>query len=244
MVRPSRTVALAMMVLVAALATAPTALAAPGPLDPRFKWTPVYFHCDSTITNPSVAAGDPVPSWDTSPPSRSVTEGAGCGTLDPYTPTPLEPQANPADGVWSGTFTGNFDSLTIHVHLMASTTQALAVAAVPSLGIRLTVDGERIVDTSATPVEVIGTSTNLGITELYEVSIKNLGIVEPNLDVDGDGVGDNPFGIEEHEVTLSLDGRTPAVNSLGMWAFDTTEVQSGIEFNPVYLIPPVIERNP
>jgi hypothetical protein len=230
---------LALVVLVVLIA-APVAKAAPGPLDPKFKRSSVFFHCDQTLTNLDVAAGDPVPYWNASYPAASVTEGAGCGTLDPYTPQSMEPQANPFDGVWSGTYTGNFDSITLHVHLMASTTQALSVAAVPSLAIKLTVDGERVFDSSATPVEVIGTSANLGITELYEVSIKDLGIIEPNEDVDGDGVGDNPFGVVDHEITLSLDGRAPGVNSLGMWVFDTTEVPSGIDFNPVYLIPPVV----
>ena len=239
--RLARPLALVVMVV---LIAAPVAKAAPGPLDPRFKRSSVFFHCDQTLTNTDVATGEPEPSWNTSYPAASVTEGAGCGTLDPYTPQAIEPQVNPADGVWSGTYTGNFDSITLHVHLMASTTMALAAAGVPSLNIRLTVDGERVLDTSATPVEVYGAQANSGVTELYEVSIKDLGIIEPNEDVDGDGIGDNPFGVEEHEITLSLDGRTPGVQSLGMWVFDTTEVPSGIDFNPAYLIPPVVSAAP
>ena len=238
--RPSRSLALAVMLLVIAAPLAQAA--APGPLDPRFKRQSVYFHCsDMKFSNPSVAAGNPVPSWNTSPPSQSVTDGAGCGTVDAYTPVVVEAQENPVDGVWKGTFTGNFDTLTLHFHLMASTTMALSAAAIPALGIRITVDGERVFDTTAEPIEVYPAGENSGVTEGYDVSIKNLGIVEPNDDVDGDGVGDNPFGVIEHNITVSVDGRAPGVNSLGMWVFDTTEVPAGIDFNPVYLFPPIID---
>lgn len=220
---------------VAALAALTVLAAGPasaGPLDAQFRRERVFFHCSepTRVGNANLVAGA-IPSWDTTAPS-SVQGGEGCTTADVNgVVLVVDPQENPTDGVWTGTFTGNLDKLTIHAHCMLCVGTARADGAA-TIGIRLTIDGEPITGDGATSHDVAAVEDNSGVTQLYELTVTNIGIKEPNTDTNGDGVGDNPFGTEEHEITLTLDGYGVDTNTFGQWVYDTSEVDSGITFNP------------
>jgi hypothetical protein len=215
----------------------------PGTLyPPQFRNQQVYFHCagSTKLGNVSLAAENVIPSWNTTAPNASIQSGAGCGTEDINgVAVVVDPQENPTDGVWKGTFVGNLDQMTVGVYdfLTVGTAQTDGVGAV---GVRLNIDGEDLTGDGTDTNDVNAVSTNSGATWRYDFSITNIGFVEPNEDVDGDGIGDNPFGVEEHTLTLTVDGYNPDQNMLGMWAYDTTEVPSGITFNPPTLAATVI----
>jgi hypothetical protein len=209
--------------------------ASAGPLDPQFKAQRVYFHCSdpARVGNVNVVAGT-IPGWDTTAPG-SVTEGEGCTTADINgVAVVVDPQENPTDGVWRGTFTGNLNTLTVHAHCMFCVGVARATGE-GTLGIRLNIDGEPITGDGSDSHDVPAVEQNMGVTQLYEFSVTDIGFVEPNLDTNGDGIGDNPFGSQEHTITLTLDGYDVGFNTFGQWAYDADEADSGITFNPATL---------
>ena len=230
-------------IVLAALTPLAASGAAAGPLDPQFKNERAYFHCSgpTKLGNANLVADEAIPGWNTTPPAGSVSGGNGCGTADANAVLfVINPQENPTDGVWRGTFTGNLDDLTVHAHCICAGLARVDDAA--TLGVRLSIDGEAITGTGEDSHDVTVVPANSGVTQLYEFSVTDIGMVEPNLDTDGDGVGDNPFGSAQHEVTLTLDGYDAVTNTLGMWVYDTTEVPSGITFTPSTLAATKIPR--
>lgn len=214
-----------------------------GPLDPQVKNERTYFHCSAPtkLGNVNLVADGSIPGWNTTPPEGSVSDGNGCGTADVNGVLfVINPQENPTDGVWRGTFTGNLDQLTVHAHCICVGSARSDNAA--TLGVRLAIDGEAITGDGTGSHDVTVVPANSGVTQLYEFSVTDIGMVEPNIDEDGDGVGDNPFGKVQHEITLTLDGYDIVTNTLGMWVYDTTEVPSGITFNPSTLAATRIAR--
>jgi hypothetical protein len=228
------------VILAAALSTLVVVAAQPasaGPLDPQFKSQRVYFHCNgpTKVGNVNLVADGSIPGWNTTPPAGSVTDGEGCTTADANgVAVVVDPQENPTDGVWRGTFTGNLDTLTVQAHCMFCVGIARATGE-GTLGVRLNIDGEAITGDGSDIREVPAVEENMGVTQLYEFSVTDIDFVEPNLDTDGDGVGDNPFGSVEHTITLTLDGYDVGFNTFGQWVYDTSEVESGITFNPATL---------
>lgn len=226
----------------AILAVAAVGPASAGPLSPQLRTERAYFHCVGTtpLGNVSLAAENMIPSWNLTEPAGSVTDGEGCGTLDlnPLVTT-VEPQENPTDGVWRGTFTGNLNSLTAHLYdFVAVGTSRVDGAA--SISVRLKIDDEPITPNGGNDITAV--ETNSGLTFFYEFSVTDIGFIEPNPDLDGDGIGDNPYGSVEHTITLTVDGWAPDTNFLGFWVYDTTEVPAGITFNPETLAATVIPR--
>jgi hypothetical protein len=213
-----------------------------GPLDPQLKNERAYFHCGGStkLGNVNFVAQGYIPGWDLTRPAGSVGDGHGCGTADINAVFVIEPAENPTDGVWRGTFTGNLDRLTVHAHCICAGSAQLDKAA--TIRVRISIDGEAITGDGSAGHDVTVVPGNLGLTQLYEFSVTDIGMVEPNTDEDGDGVGDNPFGQAQHDITLTLDGYDPVTNTLGIWVFDTTEVPSGITFNPSTLAATRIPR--
>jgi hypothetical protein len=240
--RWTRLAALSAGVLTAFVVLVPSSASA-GPLDPQFRSERVYFHCSAPTKsgNVNLVADGSIPSWNTTEP-ESVTTGAGCTTADVNAVAiVVSPQENPTDGVWRGTFTGNLKSLTVQAHCFMCVGTARADGA-GTIGVRLKIDGEDITGDGTVSHDVTAVDENSGITQLYEFSVTDIGFVEPNLDTNGDGIGDNPFGSVQHEITLTLEGYDAATNTFGQWAYDTSEADSGITFNPATLAATRIAR--
>ncbi|MFN2543400.1 MAG: hypothetical protein ABR600_02355 [Actinomycetota bacterium] len=236
---------LAALMIVAGAGQASAAKFAAGTLyPPQFRNQQVYFHCAGTtkVGNVSLAAEDAIPSWNTTAPAGSVTDGDGCGTGDANgVALVIDPQENPTDGVWRGTFTGNLDRLTVTLYNFANIGTARADGA-SALGVRLNIDGAAVTGDGSDSHDITATDSNSGATQTYTFSVTDLGFAEPNEDVDGDGIGDNPFGTQQHTLTLTVDGYNVDQNALGAWVYDASEIDSGISFNPGALAATVIPR--
>ena len=221
-----------------ALAAAATLLAVPAGAEeiivPELATLPTYFHCtgDSKVLNALLVQD--VPSWDATAPSASVQSGAGCGFADPGSRTGTN-QENVYDAVFKGFYAGNLDSLTVRMYDMGA--GAARTGAAQTLDVRLSVDGVSMFGThvpapspldavlgapvpvpSSTQVTVKPVASSTGASNLVEFTITGLDF----LDEDG-------TGILEREVLLTVNSRSEHASA---WVMDTTEVPSGITFNP------------
>ena len=232
--------------------TAAPALGTHG-IAPTFRTEEVFFHCSGPtkvyqanwVANLTSSAS--YISWNPTPPAGSVTDGGGCvgldwgGTTNPVYDTALQ-----------GVFNGNLRDMTIRLHALL-----LSQARVdPTSTLRLSgdIDGVPIFPPGAQPnhgrtVTLTPVKSATGATELYEFSITNLGFARDVLDDQGNVVDvehggaavENGNGDMEHVITLFIGhhgsgfGPDVAGYRVGAWAFDTTEVPSGITFNPATL---------
>ena len=210
------------LLLVLALASL-SALPANAEIVPTLRSEQVYFHCsgDTKLANATYADSSVVPTWDTTAPTGSVTGGAGCGWAD-VSPLRNTQSEGLADGVWKGYFTGNLDSLTVQVHAIgvgpgrAGSNQTVRAT--------LFIDGESVFGTDASgnagrrDVVMKPVVSSTQASALYEFTITGLGL----LTEDGEGT-------LEREIALTL--ATASEPAQG-WVYDTTEVPSGIVFNP------------
>lgn len=198
---------------------------APSATDPALPSQRVYFACGaSKVANVDGSSTGSVVGWDTTAPTGSATAGAGCGSVDsPFTQSAVP---NLYDTTFSGTFTGNLDSLTLEAHNIYA---GAGRASTPtSLAVRLIVDGSEL-----TPgrnglgefVTLKPVRSSTGESELFKFSITNIGFT-------------SPADAGDHEIQLLVNGGTrravgPSVNdSASVWVYDATEVASGITFNP------------
>jgi hypothetical protein len=159
--------------------------------------------------------------WDTTPPDESVADGAGCGSVDSvFTNTQ---QHNPYDSTWVGDFDGNLDTLTVEVHNIylgpARVTEEFEVA------VRLYVDGLNLFGELGDQLVVPAVRSSTGLSEMIRFTITDIGLVEERDD-------------RLHHIALVLHGGTPhhreptITDTLSGWVWGTTEVPSGITFNP------------
>lgn len=189
----------------------------------------VWFVCgEQKVEN----ADDNNASWDTDEPADSVTDGAGCGTID----SPFFQTARPNiyDATWTGYFTGNLDTLTVELHNIyvgpgRATGQLTA-------SVRLFVDGYELFPELGEEVAFEAVRSSTGLSEMIRFSIADIGFLSETQD-------------REHEVALMMQGgearhRGPTVtDTLSGWVWDTVEVPSGIEFNPEEVEETVLEAN-
>lgn len=219
-------------VAVVLLALAPAAASADGvPTDwvPNLVKDQVWFVCgDSKVTNNNTAGNQAT--WDRTAPTQSVTAGAGCGTVD----SPFMQTTNPNiyDAAWAGTFTGNLDTLNVELHSIyvgpgRSTGQMTAA-------VRLFVDGEQLFEELGKEVAFTTVRSSSGASEMIRFSINNIGFLSE---------AENA----EHQVSLLMhagatQNRGPTVtDTLSGWVWDTTEVPSGMTFNPETLNTTVLQ---
>jgi hypothetical protein len=183
---------------------------------PTFRNERVWFHCGGTtkVQNASVVESA-VPSWNTTAPTQSVQSGAGCGFADSLLLGTAP--ANLYDAVWSGTFKGNLQSMTVELHsIYAGAGRALATYGIAA---RVVIDGK---DQTGN-VTVVPVRSSTGASEMVRFTIVGLERVF------GTEPGD---GAKTHTITLSINNRFVDANPFGAWVFDTTEVPAGITFNP------------
>jgi hypothetical protein len=202
------------------LVIAPTAAGAVIIPEATFRTERVYFQCVGDVKVQNVARLDtPTNPWSTAAPTLSVQDGAGCGHFE------YGLGGAQFDLVFEGTFAGNIDALTVHLHALATTDSAAFPAETIA---KLSVDGmERLVTDGAQPLVV--TEENSGVTIGTEFSITGLnqGTEE------GDGTRSRTF-----RLTISS-----PVRSTATWVWDTTEVPAGITFNPTSLASTVFPAN-
>lgn len=238
----------AVLALVASLIALP-AHATHGTAHPTFRTEHAWFHCtgDTKLYNANwlmnLGAESVYMPWDTTPPAASATTGAGCGSYD------LGGVTNPVyDPVFRGYFNGNLRDLTIRLHhlLLSNTRRGQPV----SLTVQAAIDGVNLFPGDGKSVTVTPTPANMGVTEAFEVSITNIGFANDVLDAAGNVVGvetggaayEDGDGDDEHELTVFV-GLTEYPRP-GLWVWDTTEVPSGITFNPLSLAPAQITADP
>jgi hypothetical protein len=244
-------VAIAMIV---GLVATPASATHGGP-HPAFRTEHAYFHCSEPTKLyqanwlAALAAASSYAHWNTTPPSGSVTEGHGCGGADWGGTT------NPAyDPVFTGTFKGNLRDMTVRLHQFV--THGAGSPTPQTLRLYAEIDGKPLFPPGQLPehgrtVAVTPVLVNSGVTELYEFSITNIGYAREVRDANGNVVDvqrggaakEDGTGTMEHELTLyvGLHGtafaQDPTGHKAAMWVWDTTEVASGITFNPPLLAP-------
>ncbi len=190
----------------------------------------VWFACgEQKVEN----ADDNVATWDGVAPTASATTGAGCGTVDlPFIQTA---PGNMYDATWTGTFTGNLDTLTAELHnIYVGPGRATGKLGVD---VQLFVDGTPMFEELGRHADLAAVRSSSGLSEMVKFSINNIGYVTEDQNI-------------EHDVTLLMHGGTaqnrgPTVtDTLSGWVWDTTEVPSGITFNPPALESTVLTVTP
>lgn len=220
----------ALLVLVALLVAVVPAGAEETVWEPNLVNQQVWFSCgEQKVEN----ADDNVATWDTEAPTASVTAGAGCGTVD--LPFMQSAPANIYDATWTGYFTGNLDTLNVELHNIyvgpGRATGNLNAA------VRLFVDGTPLFDDLGREVTLKPVRSATGVSEVVKFSISNIGFLSEAENI-------------EHEVSLVMHGgatqnRGPTVtDTVSGWVWDTTEVPSGLTFNPTTLNEFVIDATP
>jgi len=220
-----------------------------GGIHPTFRTESTYFHCNgpSRIYNlnwfAAVGGESAFIPWDTTPPAQSVTDGGGCGGVDVGWTT-----NDPWDMVFAGTFSGNLRDMTVRLHevlvdnVRESSTQLVRIYAEVD-GVPIFPPGDSATTYEGRAFSVAPQTANSDATALYEFTITNLGYAEEVLDEEGnvvdvltDGaVTENGDGQRERSIRLlvgidSFLGEDPPTGTT-LWAWDTTEVPSGITFN-------------
>ena len=184
----------------------------------------VFFHCATAnkLANVDYLQSTTLPTWDTTAPSASVQSGAGCGWVDNSAFRSTQAGNSAHDGAWSGTFTGNLSSLTATVHSISAGPGR--AGGTQTFRATLLVDGVSMFgldDTGRANRADITLEPKISSTQLsseYQFTITNL----PFALEDGDGT-------KEREIVLNLAaGSEPLMG----WVYDTTEVPSGLTFNP------------
>ena len=208
-----------------------------GGIHPSFRSERVYFHCAGPIKVQNVALiTDGTPSWNTTEPDQSVQEGAGCGAVDPGAARGSG-QETIYDAPFSGTFTGNLRDFTVELHNLALS--RVRPGELFTVRVRLSIDGTPVfAETAGQFVNVTPVASSTGASEKFLFSITELGCTRDIVDANGNVVGvktggfatENGDGTTEHEILLTIDSF--AVNQASAWVWDTTEVPSGITFNP------------
>lgn len=227
--------------ILAVLAIARPAVATHGGVHPTFRQEDVFFHCNtpSKLQNVNWFSSGPV-RWDANAPTQSVQGGAGCGAVEPgaYRNDAPSPN-NPWDPVFEGTFTGNLRSMTVRLHNLVLSQARTAPTF--TVRVRLLIDGQELLTTTGRNAIVTPVKSSTAASELFEFSIRNLGIANEVLDAEGNVVDVETGGLAieegdgeiERTVTLIVDSLTATQASA--WVWDTTEVPSGITFNPATL---------
>lgn len=247
--------------LILSLTLASSASATHGGIHPKFRTQTVYFHCtgETPLQQANWAAAQlgeaGYASWDTAPPAGSVADGEGCGAAD------IGGRSfSGLDAVFQGPVTGNLRDLTVRIHDFVlnsdrnpsepvrmrvyaeiDSADASPVALFP--GGTLEAGGYAGRSFSVTPTR---SSTNFNVTDLFEFTITNIGFARDVIDASGNVIDvetggaalEEDNGSKVYELTLWIGleppaGTAPHETGTDLFVWDTTEVPSGITFNPV-----------
>jgi hypothetical protein len=210
------------LVRAAFLAALVVAIAVPasadhGDIHPTARSERTYFHCAGPAKVQNVyAAQGIIPTWDTSEPAGSVQQGEGCGYYENILSGSVHPSLLAA---WEGTFTGNLDALTVELHRLLPASGATTTLVVGTV----TIDG---IDVFAGDITLQPEPSETGASTVSKFSLRRLNYMTE----DGDGT-------IERTVRVTIDSYNEQQSA---WVWDTTEVPSGITFNPGSLAGSVI----
>lgn len=206
-------------VLITAVAT--VALAVPATAQTE-GFTPVlteertYLLCDG----PNKVQNDRTPvAWNTTAPATSYTAGAGCGFADSGESAeetkPVVGEDPTGELVLAGTYTGNLDNLTVHLHVIDGPWTRSGLFGMEIIT-SVEVDGNVIYD-SADAVDVSYVRSASGATILGEYTVTGIGLVEE-------------ADLVEHEVVVRINSNYS--DDLYGWVWGAKKIDSGITFNP------------
>ena len=213
--------------IVAGLLTVSTAWAVHGPtgvdFTPNDRLERVYFHCEGAAKVHNSVVDGSVP-WNTTAPTQSVQQGAGCGSID----NGLwgNNQVSVQDSHFQGAFEGNINKITVEAHniYVGPGRQNSSF----TVNVRLAIDGEPMLGANGKNVTVTPVRSSSGTSEMIKFTITGLNLMNEANDM-------------EHDVLLTLAGGVfvasaqvfPVHDSQSGWVYDTTEVPSGLTFNPL-----------
>jgi hypothetical protein len=210
------------LVRAAFLAALVVAIAVPasadhGDIHPTARTERTYFRCAGPVKvqNAYIAQGV-IPTWDTNEPAGSVQQGEGCGYYEN-----LLSGGNPAlhTAVWEGTFTGNIDTMTVELHRLLPAAGATTTMVVGTV----TIDG---IEVFTGDITLQPEASETGASTVSKFSLRRLKYMTE----DGDGT-------IERTVRVTIDSYNEQQSA---WVWDTTEVPSGITFNPESLAGSVV----
>ncbi len=210
------------------LAFAGSASATHGGIHPTFKAERTYVHCVGA--NKLQNNDFPAP-FDTTAPAGSFQGGAGCGFADPGALINTGPGGGQADLATRGTSVGNLKNMTVELYMLGNYNYGPVFGNV-DLDVWLTIDGETYLDPATAWVIPPLVETNGGATQKVEFTITNLGKVTtfPDGNVATEGLAtEDGDGVQEREILLTVGMHYG--DAAAVWAFDATEVPTGITFN-------------
>lgn len=176
----------------------------------------VYVHCqDDTVKVNNVQANSGTfPTWDTTAPSGSVSDGAGCGHYENLLTSTSGPDPL-FDLIWEGEFTGRLDNMAVELHnIHVSSFRALGTY---WIGLTIEIDGVTVFQNPDVDsfVQLTPEPSETGLSEKMEFTLRNIGLLD-----DGDDTTHTiKIGISSYNETQAA------------WVWDTTEVPAGITFN-------------
>lgn len=183
-----------------------------------------WFHAaDAKVQNASYVNEDavPLPSWDENPPAGSVSGGNGGGFA-------ASAQGDTTSGrlhaTFEGTFTGELDVLDVDLHLLYG---LFAVYRPDDIQMTVYVDEFPVFSGTGIAVRTTADTANTPVTFKQEFALVGIRDSLKSYGLPTDG---------EHTVRIEV---RPHFLDSGNWAyvFDTTEVPSGILFNPETITP-------
>jgi hypothetical protein len=183
-----------------------------GGIHPTFRAEQNYFKClaGNRVQNVGREQGQ-IPGWSTAAPTTALAAGGGCVQYENLL-THNNTTSSPSDLVFTGTFTGNLDSLKIEMNLAHLSSDALSEM---FHGMSfLYVDGELLHTSSFFKFATVNTSD---VTDKITFSYTDLNFDDEDAD-----------GTIEREVQLTI---AAANEEQALWLWDATDAASTITFN-------------
>lgn len=189
--------------------------------EPEFRQERVYTECGGStpVSNVNrIVLAEPVPTWSTEAPAGDTQDGEGCGVLDPLLLVDTQPADNggAADLSWTGTFTGNLDTILVEAHFLGQ------IPVPGNFRTQLWIDGVERTGGAATVIEgATVTPSSTGASSKVEFAFTGIGLIDD----------DEGPGTVEHTITLRLRGYWTDAHQAIAWVWGNTDVPAGLSFN-------------
>ena len=184
----------------------------PPPFVPDLRTERTYLACNGAN---KVQNNEGQVAWNTTKPATSYTAGGGCGSADPGLLINTADDGG-ADLVATGTYTGNLDKISVHLHTIDGPYSRSGVFPV-TVGTQVEVDGVIVFESGADGIELDAVRSSTGATALAEYTITNLNRLAST-------------DLKEHEVIVRV--ATHFSDDANAWVWGASEIDSGVTFNP------------